>query len=181
MTANIFEVASKNVQVTNRNLGDERHGDQIKDRLDLDMAWVVTPKDLEQLSLNEQDAPNYQTLLFGSEGSVKNVGFEKIPFTREFDNHVVAVDLLSGQRQFLSKRLRKFAAKVIPGNQIELTFQAQFQYETADELWFLSNLNKRTNEMAILRPAQMDIEESEDEENNNTEQTGKDGENDSTT
>ncbi len=157
--APIFELSGVTATITSMNIDDESKGKQAKRRVDLDMTAVVDPEVLKQMAVVAEDAPDYQGMLFTTDGKQKATGQKKEEFDREFTEHVFTIHMPSSDKVFHTKKLRKFSYMPAPNSKVNLSFQVQVYPDTADELWELTKYKGAGIDISIERPPQKDVEE----------------------
>lgn len=149
----------------------EKHGDEKKIAIDVDILTEVPANYLQQLSIGD-DSIDYEKLFFDDNKNIKTLGMKSISFDREFKDHTAVVgldDLQENTVTLIDIKVKKFSASFVYGNRIALSFQFQAMPDD-EQLVFLAHAMTRKNiTIEIIESKQTELfEESEENKENET-------------
>lgn len=165
-----FLLAATQIKTTSVNVGAENRGKGAKAkkevRIDVDVEGIVHADILEELSIS--DTFDYEDELFDTDGKPKNLGIAKLPYDREYNDHIITIsadDKGEVQAQeYNTKKIHKFSAELQPGRQAKLHMQIQIYPENAVQAWKLIQMLKYDLFLQVTKPAQGDIDSVPDPE-----------------
>ena len=141
-------------KITSKNDRKEKHGDEQKIGVDIDISAVVPIEELEKLAIGK-DKANYASMFFDDDGQVKTLGIKKLTFDREYPQHeaIIKVNNLSEPEiTIYDVTIKKFAAELVFGKNALLSFQIQSHPDDEQIIFLTHALIKNDISVEIISP-----------------------------
>jgi hypothetical protein len=152
-----FIATSVNTSTENSGSGENARKKILKS---VDIELEASVKVLEQLAT--ADKIDYQREFFHNDGTPKELGLGKLPYTNEYNDQIIVI---AGDKagetglQLISKKIHKFSAKLSTGKIAKLHLQFQIYPDNQATTWALDELLVHPHYLKIEGPVQMDIED----------------------
>lgn len=169
-----INLEKSNAAITSVNQRAEKHGDEKKIAVDIDIRTEIDVEFLNQLAIGD-DICEYGSLLYDEKGNVKTLGIKSITLDREYKDHTAIItleDLQDSSVTLIEVKVKKFSAVPVYGKRVMLGLQIQCMPDDEQLVFLAHAMTKSSVIVEIIESKQTDLfdadKENEDTKENET-------------